>query len=99
MKQSTECPLVPPGHPLSAVQPWYAGANAKAILAESGANPSHASLAAEVARLREVNAALLEACKEARDMAERLRKATGDAIPAGICFTLNQAISHAEGAL
>lgn len=40
---------------------------------------------------------LLDACKVALVSAENLRRATGDAIPGGICFTLSHAISEIEG--
>lgn len=39
---------------------------------------------------------LLGGCEEALIMAENLRKATGDAIPGALCFTLHAAIAKAK---
>ena len=56
-----------------------------------GGEADHAELA--VGQLIVERNTLREACKEALTMAEGLRKATGDAIPGGICWTLRTALA------
>jgi hypothetical protein len=56
----------------------------------------------EIAKMRYITHAanmlpgIVEAMKEARVMADNLRRATGDALPGTICWTLSRALEKAE---
>jgi hypothetical protein len=56
----------------------------------------HASHTHYIAHAANMLPGIVEAMKEARTMAESLRKATGDALPGTICWTLSRAIEKAE---